>query len=87
MIIIFYELHDYVTMYVMCVNSCFVWVPLNYNFIFTHVDTCGNTIKLYPLRVCVDHVFLWRGTYKSHVIYHMARVVVTHGIATRGTHI
>ena len=39
-------------------------VPLNYNFIFTRVSTHGNT-----LRVSVDHVFSWLGTYMSCVIY------------------
>ena len=41
-------------------------VPLNYNFIFTRVNTRCTMIKpqIIPLRVCVN-----RGTYTSRVIY------------------
>ena len=31
-------------------------------------------LEIIPLRVCVDHVFLWRGTYMSRVIYRVPYV-------------
>ena len=46
-------------------------VPLNYNFILTHVYTRGATRNLQhiPSRVCVDHVSSLRAMYMSRVNY------------------
>ena len=55
-------------------------VLLNYNFIFTCVSMHGATINLQisPSCVCVNHVFSWRGTFTSRVIYHVPSVEQPH---------
>ena len=48
-------------------------VPLNYNFIFTCVSMRGamRNLQISLSRVCMDHVFSWRGTFTSRVICRM----------------
>ena len=58
-----------------------------YYFIFTCVYKSGNTIqfKIIPLHACMDHVFLWHGTYTSLILCHAWNTM--HGIALPGTRI
>ena len=60
-------------------------VPLNYNFIFTHVYTRDATIKLQCIPITCLHVPRFLVTWNVHVSCNL--LCVTCEIATQGTHL